>query len=223
MIDKDLALGLNDLAFRVDKATDVSPVGLSELPKVTAIFAADKNNGIGHENRLPWPHFKEDLSRFQKFTMGKTLAIGTTTLRGIPDKLTGRYFAPIGSNMLTSSLREKVIAPKELISEEYLALVDAKVPKGNICAYYERLGEDAMRYAYYCAYLNGTDEIVIAGGEFVYSVMLRYADKVMATFIDETFLTDTSIEFNQNEFDVVSEEHYGEWIYPARFVEYNRK
>lgn len=55
----------------------------------TLIAAMDSNNGIGKANTLPW-RLKSDLAHFKAYTLGKTLVMGSTTLRGLPGVLKGR-------------------------------------------------------------------------------------------------------------------------------------
>ena len=47
------------------------------------IVAADKNWGIGRNNRLPW-RIPEELAFFKKTTMGSTIVMGRKTLESLP-------------------------------------------------------------------------------------------------------------------------------------------
>lgn len=48
-----------------------------------AIFACDKNGGIGFENTLPWPYNKEDMQHFVNVTRGKTVVMGSKTFESL--------------------------------------------------------------------------------------------------------------------------------------------
>jgi|SRR3989344_3755761 len=53
---------------------------------ISIIAAVAKNNVIGKENALPW-HLPEDLKRFRKLTIGKTVLMGRKTFESIINKL----------------------------------------------------------------------------------------------------------------------------------------
>jgi len=57
---------------------------------ISIIVAVSDNLGIGKDNDLLW-HIPEDLKRFKKLTMGKTLIMGKKTWESLPRKpLPGR-------------------------------------------------------------------------------------------------------------------------------------
>ena len=57
--------------------------------KVSMIVAASANNVIGVDGGLPW-RLSEDLRRFKKITMGKTMIMGRLTFESIGEALPGR-------------------------------------------------------------------------------------------------------------------------------------
>lgn len=57
--------------------------------KVSMIVAASANNVIGVDGGLPW-RLSEDLRRFKKITMGKTMIMGRLTFESIGEALHGR-------------------------------------------------------------------------------------------------------------------------------------
>lgn len=57
--------------------------------RVSLIVAADENDVIGANNRLPW-HLPEDLKHFKQLTMGKPMIMGRKTLESIGRPLPGR-------------------------------------------------------------------------------------------------------------------------------------
>ena len=44
-----------------------------------AVFAVDRNGGIGLDNHLPWPHDSEDLKHFKNLTHGHIVVMGRKT------------------------------------------------------------------------------------------------------------------------------------------------
>lgn len=68
---------------------------------VGIIFAADSNNGIGRDGKLPW-HFPEDLQEFKKATLGTPIVMGRKTWDSLGQKaLPGRI------NIVVSSKEHK--------------------------------------------------------------------------------------------------------------------
>lgn len=58
--------------------------------KIVIVAAMDSNRGIGRGNKLPW-HLPEDLRRFKRLTIGKTILMGKNTWDSLPSKpLEGR-------------------------------------------------------------------------------------------------------------------------------------
>lgn len=56
---------------------------------ITLIAAIEQSNGIGLNNTLPW-RLKSDLKHFKTYTLGKTMVMGTNTLKSFPKPLPGR-------------------------------------------------------------------------------------------------------------------------------------
>jgi dihydrofolate reductase len=60
------------------------------MPMISIIVAVSDDWGIGKENELLW-HIPEDLKRFKKLTMGKTIIMGKRTWESLPKRpLPGR-------------------------------------------------------------------------------------------------------------------------------------
>ncbi|MDD4747261.1 MAG: dihydrofolate reductase [Salinivirgaceae bacterium] len=55
------------------------------MTTISIIVAADNQNGIGKENKLPW-HISEDLKNFKKVTSGKSIIMGRKTWESLPFK-----------------------------------------------------------------------------------------------------------------------------------------
>jgi dihydrofolate reductase len=57
---------------------------------ISIIVAVSEDNGIGKDNELLW-HIPEDLKRFKRLTMGKTVIMGKKTWESLPRRpLPGR-------------------------------------------------------------------------------------------------------------------------------------
>jgi dihydrofolate reductase len=56
---------------------------------ISLIVAADENNGIGLDGKLPW-YLPADLARFKEITMGHHLLVGRKTFQSIGKSLPGR-------------------------------------------------------------------------------------------------------------------------------------
>jgi len=51
------------------------------------IVAADRNNGIGKDGKMPWPKLKHDLEHFKKLTMGHAVIMGRKTWDSLPESV----------------------------------------------------------------------------------------------------------------------------------------
>jgi len=49
------------------------------------LVAVSPEGIIGKDNSIPW-HYPEDLKRFKKLTLGKTVIMGRNTWESIPEK-----------------------------------------------------------------------------------------------------------------------------------------
>lgn len=58
--------------------------------EINLIVCCDKNNGIGKDNKMPWPKFSEDLKNFRRLTIGNPVIMGRKTQESIGIFLEGR-------------------------------------------------------------------------------------------------------------------------------------
>jgi len=68
--------------------------------RTVLIAAVDNAWGIGKDNKLPWPHNKEDLEYFKMTTMGHVVIMGSKTWDSLPQRhrpLKGRMNIVISS------------------------------------------------------------------------------------------------------------------------------
>jgi dihydrofolate reductase len=59
------------------------------MNKIVLVAAMDKNRAIGRGGALPW-HLPDDLKRFKRLTLGKTVLMGRKTFQSIGRPLPGR-------------------------------------------------------------------------------------------------------------------------------------
>ena len=46
---------------------------------INCVVAVERNQGIGFNNFMPWPHLKEDLNWFKKLTLNQVVIMGSST------------------------------------------------------------------------------------------------------------------------------------------------
>lgn len=80
----------------------IHPENSPRLYNMEAIFACDKNGGIGFENSLPWAFNKEDMQHFVNVTRGKAVVMGSKTFESL-----GRKQLPNRRNIVLSRTPEK--------------------------------------------------------------------------------------------------------------------
>jgi dihydrofolate reductase len=59
------------------------------MNRIVLVAAMDKNRAIGRGGALPW-HLPDDLKRFKRLTLGKTVLMGRKTFQSIGRPLPGR-------------------------------------------------------------------------------------------------------------------------------------
>lgn len=57
---------------------------------ITGIVAVERNQGIGYNNSMPWPHLKGDMSWFRKNTTNNVVIMGSKTWDSIGKHLPER-------------------------------------------------------------------------------------------------------------------------------------
>lgn len=66
---------------------------------INCIVAIDKNQGIGYENKLPWPLLKEDMSWFKEKTTNNIVLMGSKTWLSLSQPLINRINVVISSKI----------------------------------------------------------------------------------------------------------------------------
>lgn len=149
------------------------------------IVAIGKNNEIGKNNKLLW-HIPEDLKKFKKTTLGKTVVMGRNTYESIGNPLPNRYNIVLTKNLKSfpNNFNEKL----------------------EICDDFSKIVEK---------YKNSDEEVFIIGGAQVYkkSLELEIIEKLYISYID---FSDNEAdvyfpEIDHNVWKKVEEEEYVGW------------
>ena len=124
---------------------------MSDLPLALIVAAAD-NNVIGRNNALPW-HLPADLQHFKRKTLGKPILMGRKTFESIGRPLPGR------SNIVISSNRDFFADGVRVVYS-----LDSAI----------ELAEDI-------AFIDGSEELVVIGGEQIYRLALPLVQRLYLT------------------------------------------
>jgi dihydrofolate reductase len=57
---------------------------------INCIVAVERNQGIGFEGQMPWPHLKGDMAWFRKMTTNQVVIMGSTTYDSLGKSLPNR-------------------------------------------------------------------------------------------------------------------------------------
>lgn len=149
------------MAIQSDDYPVVSP------PLIVQIVATDANLGIGMNGDLPWPHFPEDMLYFKDQTSGHPVIMGMSTFKSIGRALPNRV---------------------NIVLSRHCDEISPAVP-GTI--HYVSSVKEALSVASReCARL-GTDRMFVIGGGTIYNQFAEYTDKILLTYIHESYQTDT--------------------------------
>ena len=149
------------------------------------IVAIGKNNEIGKNNKLLW-HIPEDLKKFKKITLGKTVVMGKNTYESIGKPLPNRYNIVLTKNLKSfpNNCNEKL----------------------EICDNFSKIVEK---------YKNSDEEVFIIGGAQVYkkTFELKIIEKLYISHIDFSD-NEADVYFPEIDYNVwkkVEEEKYSGW------------
>lgn len=124
---------------------------------ITLLAALDKNGAIGKDNTLPW-HSVEDLIHFKEYTSGprKVLVMGRKTYDSLPGKKLSSRFKIVLSSYST------------LKDSDNTMFINNK--------------EDL--FSFLGSISSITDEVIVIGGESIYTQFLSFANKLVLTIFD---------------------------------------
>ena len=155
-------------------------------PVYSAIVATGQNNEIGNGNKLLW-HLPDDFKYFQEKTMGKALIMGRKTYESL-----GRLDLP---------KRHIFIVTRD---ESYIAQIRENADSGKYKGSVENVTvvhsiEDAIEKSNKWSDENGTNEVMVCGGEQIYCEFLNqgllrfvYKTEVNGEFEADAFFPDLS-------------------------------
>lgn len=119
---------------------------------IAGIVAVERNQGIGFNGQMPWPHLKNDMQSFVKLTTDTIVIMGATTWTSLGQRLPNRINVVISSTLhpdahftftdpveAVTDLRERYVnkdifiiggqqvydSVKELINVYYVTEIDA--------------------------------------------------------------------------------------------------
>lgn len=165
--------------------------------KITLIVAMDNNKGIGFQNTIPWMgKIPSDMKHFKETTTGHAVIMGKNTYLSMGRALPNRANIVLSRSMDQEKYKDIQIAPT---LDRALELASTASNK---------------------------NEVFIIGGAQVYSEALARADKLIVTFVDGIFATDTYFpEIDTNEWVIENEQvNMNERdLYSLRFVTFIRK
>lgn len=146
---------------------------------ISLIAALTKNRVIGKNNYLPW-HLPDDMKYFMQTTKGHHVIMGRKNYESIPEK-----FRPLPN-------RTNIVATHQ---KNYSAPGCTTV--------------NTMEDGIALAQAANEKELFIIGGSEIYSLGMRFANRLYLTEIDATLEGDTYFpEFNINEWKELSRTHH---------------
>ena len=137
--------------------------------RISLIVAADDNDIIGREGRLPW-YLPEDLKRFKRLTVGHVMVVGRLTNDSIVDRL-GR---PLPD-------RTTVVVTRQVGLATHPDVV------------YQHDVESALDVAEKIEAGNGRDEVFVIGGAEIYRLALPRVQRIYLTRVRGSFEGDCGL------------------------------
>ena len=142
--------------------------------QVVIIMAVEKNNGIGFQNKLPWPRIPEDMEHFKSITTRckddynkiNAVIMGRKTLESM------------GEKPLLKRVNVVVSTTYEMKKDNRNFIVLPNVKKAI----------DFLQYE------DSIEDIFIIGGSEIFSEGIQYADRVIITRIQEHYDCDVFIK-----------------------------
>lgn len=157
---------------------------------INCIVAVDKNQGIGFNGQMPWPHLKGDMAWFKHITSGQVVIMGSTTWKSL-------NYTPLPN-------RVNVVLSR---THNY---------SGQDAADHTFSGPDLALV--FCQNEYPDQDIFIIGGSAIYSTYMGAIDKFYVTEIDADFECDTffNLEYVKKNFTKVKER--ATFMQPIKYV-----
>jgi dihydrofolate reductase len=143
---------------------------------ISIIASMAKNRVIGNKGTIPW-HISEDLIRFNTVTTGHPIIMGVKTHESISG-----FENLKGWNSNQAELKHKLLPNRTniILSQD----PDYKVPGAFVVATLD----EAIKIA---KVKEGSEEIFLIGGGYLYKTGIEIADKIYLTLIDAEVEGDT--------------------------------
>lgn len=131
--------------------------------RISVIAAIGKNRELGVKNKIPW-HIKEDLQRFKNLTLHKTIIVGRKTYESLIE-----YYQKSGRPL----------------PERKMIIISNRTNKSNLTnlTYWTNSMESAIDLAKKIE----KKEVFISGGAQIYSLGIKYTDKLYLTLVDKEY------------------------------------
>jgi len=172
---------------------------------ISIIAAIGKNRELGKENKLLW-NIPEDMKRFQNLTSGHVVIMGRKTYESLPKK-----FRPL-PNRVNIILSRHSGEPAQSSTPESLS--DSGQARMTLSIYCSSI-EDALEKA-----KTFGKEIFIIGGAQIYSLGIKYADKLYLTLVDKEFSDADAFFPDYSQFNkIIFEENHQDDKYSYKFIE----
>ena len=156
------------------------------------IAAIGKNRELGKDNKLLW-HIHEDARRFKTLTEGHVVIMGRKTYESLPEK-----FRPLPN-------RTNIVVTRN----PAFTTINQLIVVGSI----EEAIEEGKKI--------DKKEIFIIGGAQIYSMAIKYTDKLYLTLIDKEYPDADAFFPEYSEFKkVVFEETHSDEKYSYKFIEF---
>lgn len=157
---------------------------------INCIVAVERNQGIGFNGSMPWPHLKGDMSWFKNITSGGIVIMGSTTWRSLNCRPLPNRINVVLSSYMDYSGHNRA---DHTFSDPNTALV-------------------------FCENEYPDKEIFIIGGSAVYRTYLDIIDRFYVTEIDADYNCDTFFDLNYVKENFTRVTERAKFIEPVPYV-----
>jgi len=166
---------------------------------INIIAAIGKNRELGKDNKLLW-HIPEDFKRFKKITEGQVVIMGRKTYESLDKK-----YRPLPNRINIVITRDVNYSSSEVEKN------GSRQARTIICSSIEEAINKAKEFH---------KEIFIIGGAQIYSLAIKYTDKLYLTLVDKDYPEADVFFPDYSEFKMVKEEKHQDEKYSYKFVEF---
>ncbi len=156
---------------------------------INCIVAVERNQGIGFNGQMPWPHLKGDMSWFKNITSGGVIIMGSTTW--------------ISLNCRPLPNRINVVLSR---SKNYSGPNRADHTFSN--------PDTALTF---CENEYPDKEIFIIGGSAVYSQYMGVVDRFYVTEIEENYQCDKFFDLDYVKKNFTNVKEYATFTEPVKY------